>query len=58
MIDITGNTRLYGIVADPVAQVKTPQTMRKKKLSTQYHSNPAKRCAEPCKPCVKKKRST
>jgi shikimate dehydrogenase len=29
MIDITGNTRLYGIVADPVAQVKTPQTMRK-----------------------------
>lgn len=29
MIEITGNTRLYGIVADPVAQVKTPQTMRK-----------------------------
>jgi shikimate dehydrogenase len=29
MMEITGNTRLYGIVADPVAQVKTPQTMRK-----------------------------
>lgn len=29
MIEITGNTRLYGIVADPIAQVKTPQTMRK-----------------------------
>lgn len=28
MIEITGNTRLYGIVADPVSQVKTPQTMR------------------------------
>ena len=29
MMEITGNTRLYGIVADPVSQVKTPQTMRK-----------------------------
>ena len=29
MIEITGSTRIYGIVADPVAQVKTPQTMRK-----------------------------
>ena len=29
MMEITGSTRLYGIVADPVAQVKTPQTMRK-----------------------------
>jgi len=29
MMEITGHTRLYGIVADPVAQVKTPQTMRK-----------------------------
>lgn len=29
MIEITGNTRLYGIVADPIAQVKTPQTMHK-----------------------------
>ena len=28
-MEITGNTRLYGIVADPVSQVKTPQTMRK-----------------------------
>jgi len=29
MMEITGSTRLYGIVADPVSQVKTPQTMRK-----------------------------
>lgn len=29
MMEITGNTRLYGIVADPVSQVKTPQTMRR-----------------------------
>lgn len=29
MMEITGNTRLYGIVADPVAQVKTPQLMHK-----------------------------
>ena len=29
MMEITGHTRLYGIVADPVSQVKTPQTMRK-----------------------------
>ena len=29
MIEITGSTRIYGIVADPVAQVKTPQTMHK-----------------------------
>jgi len=29
MMEITGNTRLYGIVADPVSKVKTPQTMRK-----------------------------
>ncbi|MDN3985986.1 shikimate dehydrogenase family protein [Zwartia vadi] len=29
MMEITGNTRLYGIVADPVSQVKTPQTMHK-----------------------------
>ncbi len=29
MMEITGNTRLYGIVADPVSQVKTPQTMHR-----------------------------
>ncbi|MBN8186390.1 shikimate dehydrogenase [Salipiger thiooxidans] len=27
MTEITGHTRLYGILADPVAQVKTPQVM-------------------------------
>jgi shikimate dehydrogenase len=29
MMEITGNTRLFGIVADPVSQVKTPQAMRR-----------------------------
>jgi shikimate dehydrogenase len=27
MIEITGKTKLYGIVADPIMQVKTPQTI-------------------------------
>lgn len=29
MAEITGNTKLYCIVADPIQQVKTPQTMNK-----------------------------
>ena len=29
MMEITGKTRLYGIVADPITQVKTPQTMHR-----------------------------
>jgi hypothetical protein len=33
---------------------RTLQTLRQKKGSTPYESNPAKPCAELCKPCVKK----
>lgn len=29
MIDISGKTKLYGIVADPIGQVKAPEMMRK-----------------------------
>ena len=29
MIDVSGKTKLYGIVADPVGQVKAPEMMRK-----------------------------
>ena len=29
MIDVSGKTKLYGIVADPIGQVKAPEMMRK-----------------------------
>jgi hypothetical protein len=38
----------------PPGTNQTLQTLLQKKRSTRYESNPAKRCAEPCKPCVKK----
>ncbi len=29
MINVSGKTKLYGIVADPIGQVKAPEMMRK-----------------------------